>query len=170
MNKESLLQSTYDSKKLVIVEFWAPWCVPCRMMTPALEAAANQFNNSVTLTRVNADEYPELVKEFSVFGIPSIIVLSKGKEIARHTGAMDRSQLEVLFSAAVNGVDIIIPPAGVQRILRIGSGLAVALIGYLWGPAFFLYLLGAVLVFSGLYDRCPIFRAIYPKIRSSLSI
>jgi thioredoxin len=169
MNKQEILQYSKHYKKPVIVEFWAPWCVPCRRMSPALEKAARQFTKSVELMRVNADEHPQAIKDFGIMGIPVLIVISNGQEISRHTGAMDFSQLEILFRAVSNDQEVLIPPTNDQRVLRIGSGLAVALMGYFWGPPVLLYLLGAAIAFSGLYDRCPIFKMLYPRLKTLLN-
>jgi len=168
MNKQEIFQYSVQVGKPIVVEFWATWCVPCRTMTPALEKTAHQFEGSVELMRINADVHPQAIKDFGILGIPSIVVVSGGQEISRHTGALNLSQLEILFEGAANHQEIAIPPSIGQRVLRIGSGLAVALIGNLWGPALPLYLIGASLIFSGLYDRCPIFKMLYPMIKAKL--
>jgi thioredoxin 1 len=169
MNKQEISQRSIQNGKPIILEFWAPWCVPCKIMSPALEKTAKLFTHSVELIRINADEYPNTVKEFGILGIPSLIIVNNGKEAARHTGVLDNSQLETLFNNAAHQVDILIPPTSGQRLLRIGSGLAVVLMGSLWGPPIPLYLLGAGIVFSGLYDRCPIFKMLYPRLKSFLN-
>jgi thioredoxin len=168
MNKQELLQYSLQDSRTVIVEFWAPWCIPCRLMAPALEKTAHQFLETVDLIRINADEFQKTVQELGILGIPSIIVISKGKVAARHTGALDAFQLENLFKSASNQADILIPPTRGQRLLRIGSGLTIALMGYLWGPPVPFYLLGSGIVFSGLYDRSPVFKMLYPKIKTLL--
>jgi len=168
MNKQDIFQRSMQSGKPIVIEFWATWCVPCRTMTPALEKTAHQFEESVELMRVNADEHPQALKDFGILGIPSIVVVSAGREITRHTGALNLSQLQVLFDAATNHQEILIPPSNGQRVLRIGAGLAIALIGNLWGPALPLYLIGAALIFSGLYDRCPIYKMLYPMIMAKI--
>lgn len=168
MNKKEIIQHSHQTSNPVVIEFWAPWCIPCRIMSPTLEKVAQKYSGLVELMRINADDHPQAVKDFGILGIPSIIVISEGQETSRHTGALDLSQLEVLFGAAANRQEILIPPSFPQRILRIGSGLSVMVIGYMWGSALLFYLFGAVLIFSGLYDRCPVFKMLYPKIRSLL--
>jgi thioredoxin 1 len=166
MNKSELISRSEDSNKPLVIEFWAPWCMPCKVMAPALEKVSQQYKDSINLIRVNADDDAQLVKEFHIMGIPSIIIFSDGREISRHTGLLNFSQLESLFGALANHQEILIAPSTPQRILRIMSGSAIAIIGNLWGPALPLYLLGAVIVFSGVYDRCPIFKMMYPKVKS----
>ncbi len=111
-----------------------------------------------------------MVKEFGVMGIPSIIVISEGREVSRHTGLLNTDQLEILFKSAAAHQDILIPPTIIQRVLRIGSGLILVLMGFFWGPPVILYPLGAVLIFSAIYDRCPIFRMVFPKIKSRFRV
>jgi len=165
MNKQQILQLANKKGKPMIVEFWAPWCMPCKVMAPALEKTAKHFSESVELLRINADENPQALKDFGILGIPSMVVISDGKEISRHTGALDARQLNILFQSTGNHELAIIPPSTPQRVLRIGSGLIVGVFGYLWGPALPLYLIGGALAFSGVYDRCPVFKMLYPKIK-----
>jgi thioredoxin len=166
MNKQEILQYSRQSNKPIILEFWAPWCAPCRLMTPALDKVSRQYKDTVELMRINADEHPQTIKDFGIMGIPAMVVIANGHEVSRHTGAMDFSQLEILFQAVSNDQEILIPPTGSQRVMRVGSGLAVAFMGYFWGPPVLYYLLGATIAFSGLYDRCPIFKMLYPRLKT----
>ncbi len=169
MNKQELLFRSRKSRIPLIIEFWAPWCGPCKMMAPALKKVEAEYQGKVTLIRVNADENPAVVKDFGVMGIPTIIVLKNGEAVARHSGLLDKNQLDILFSAAASDSEIIIPPTGAQRIFRVVIGLTLAAFGYLYGWGLLLYPLGVILVFSAFYDRCPIFRMVYPRIKSLFS-
>jgi thioredoxin 1 len=169
MNKQELLFRSKRSRVPVIVEFWAPWCGPCKMMAPALKKVEEEYQGKVTLIRVNADENQSAVKDFGVMGIPTVIVLKNGEVAARHSGLLDRTQLDILFSGAASDRGIIIPPTTAQRVFRVMIGLALAAFGYFWGSGIILYPLGAILVFSAFYDRCPVFRMVYPKLKSLFS-
>lgn len=74
------------SKGLVLIDFWAPWCGPCRAIAPTLEKLAVEFDTKATITKVNTDDYPELAQEFEVMGIPALFVLKDGEIVDRFTG------------------------------------------------------------------------------------
>lgn len=77
----------------VIVDFWAPWCGPCQMMAPEYSAAAAELEPRVRLARLNTDAEPGLAGEFGIRGIPTLICFKAGREVARQSGAMRRSDI-----------------------------------------------------------------------------
>ena len=85
----------------VIVDFWAPWCGPCRMMAPHFEQAAVRNGARARFAKVNSDEHPTLSSRFGIRGIPTLIAFRHGKEIARQSGAMDLGNLERWINAAL---------------------------------------------------------------------
>jgi thioredoxin 2 len=77
-----------DASKIpVLVDLWAPWCGPCRMVSPALEQLARAMAGRVKLVKVNVDEAPRLAERFSVQGIPTLLLMRGGEVVARQTGA-----------------------------------------------------------------------------------
>ena len=77
----------------VLVDFWAPWCGPCRMVAPAVEEASRKFAGRLKVVKVNTDESPELGARFGVQGIPTLMVLKGGAVAERVSGALPAPQL-----------------------------------------------------------------------------
>ena len=77
----------------VLVDVWAPWCGPCRMMTPAFEAAAGQLEPNIRLIKLNSDAEQALAGRLGIRGIPTLLLYAGGREIARQSGAMSTGQI-----------------------------------------------------------------------------
>ena len=77
----------------VVVDFWAPWCGPCRMMAPHFERAAAEIEPNARLAKLNTEESQQVPGRFAIRGIPTLIVFREGREIARQSGAMDYATL-----------------------------------------------------------------------------
>ena len=87
----------------VLVDFWAPWCGPCRMMAPALERLAGESPTRLQVGKVNSDENPSLSARFGIRGIPTLILFRNGTEVARQTGAVDYHALTRWVDNALAG-------------------------------------------------------------------
>ena len=80
----------------VVVDFWAPWCGPCRMVAPELEKVARNLAGRVVVAKVNTDEEPELGERFRIRSIPTMLVFRDGREMARSAGARPAADIESL--------------------------------------------------------------------------
>ena len=83
---------------LAMVDFWASWCGPCKMLSPTVEAIAQEYDGKVLVGKVNVDEEPELARQFGVMSIPTVVFLKNGKEVDRKVGVMPPES----FIAAIN--------------------------------------------------------------------
>ena len=77
----------------VVVDFWAPWCGPCRVLAPAFEETARRMEPAIRFAKLNTDEAQEIAARFGIRSIPTLMVFRNGREIARQSGAMGAEQL-----------------------------------------------------------------------------
>jgi thioredoxin 1 len=87
LTEENFDQSVLQAEKLVLVDFWAAWCGPCRMVAPILEELASEMD-SVIIGKVNVDEQSSLAQRFNILSIPTFILFKKGQVIDQFSGAM----------------------------------------------------------------------------------
>ena len=93
-----------SEKGTVLVDFWAPWCGPCRMMAPELEKAAEHYGEQVHIAKINIDEQEEAAVRYGVSSIPTLILFRNGAEVSRFVGAQPAARLISAVDAALANV------------------------------------------------------------------
>ena len=92
INKDNFQKEVMESDKVVLLDFWAAWCGPCRMIAPVVEEIAEE-NAHIKVGKVNVDEEPELAKQFQVMSIPSLFVMKNGKIVNQALGVMPKNKI-----------------------------------------------------------------------------
>ncbi len=90
-----------ESKVSVVVDFWAEWCGPCKMMAPIFHKLADQFAGKMKFAKVNVDEYSDIAAQFGIRSIPTLLIFKNGKEIDRLVGAIPESTLKAKLEQVV---------------------------------------------------------------------
>jgi thioredoxin 1 len=86
-------QKVLQSPVPVIVDFWAPWCNPCKMIAPTLEKLAAEYGDKLLVAKINTDENPEWMMKFGIQGIPTVLFVANGKVVHRQVGALPERML-----------------------------------------------------------------------------
>ncbi len=97
VTSENFEKEVLQSRMPVLLDFWATWCGPCRMMSPVVDDIAESMNTSIKVGKVNVDECPDLAEKYGVMSIPTFIVLKNGQETGRTVGVQPREELVKLI-------------------------------------------------------------------------
>jgi len=92
INKNNFQNEIMDSEKTVLLDFWAPWCAPCRMVVPVIEEIAGE-RPDIKVGKIDVDEQPELASKFSIMSIPTLVVMKNGKIVQQVSGARPKKAI-----------------------------------------------------------------------------
>lgn len=98
LNKTTFAAEVLESENPVLVDFWAPWCGPCRMMGPILEELAEEYEGKVSFFKVNVDDESELAQKYGVMSIPSIMLFKNGEVVKTSVGAVPKPKIEEMLN------------------------------------------------------------------------
>jgi thioredoxin 1 len=97
----SFEQDVLKAEGPVLVDYWAPWCGPCKMIAPILEEVAKEYAGKLTVAKINIDENPDTPRKFGVRGIPTLTVFKSGSVEATKVGALSKSQLTAFLDSTL---------------------------------------------------------------------
>ena len=92
INRQNFQEEVLNSNKPVLLDFWAPWCGPCRMVVPIVEEIAEE-RSDIKVGKVNVDEQPELASQYNVMSIPTLVVIKNGKVVNQSVGAKSKEEI-----------------------------------------------------------------------------
>lgn len=102
INSGNFGKEVLGSEKVVLVDFWAPWCVPCKVIAPAVERIAEEHRDRIKVAKANVDDDPGLATELSIFNIPTIVFFKKGVEHSRLIGVNTKETIEAKIDKITN--------------------------------------------------------------------
>ena len=94
LTRQSFLNEVLGEEGFVLVDFWAPWCGPCRMLSPTVEELAQEYSGELKVASVNVDEQPELAQEYQVMSIPTLLLFQNGQPRAASVGLKPKTALK----------------------------------------------------------------------------
>lgn len=94
LNENNFKQEVLESSIPVLVDFWASWCMPCRMLAPTVEKLAEENRGKLKVCKLNTDENQNIAAQYGIQGIPTLIVFKEGKEVGRTVGVMSKEKLQ----------------------------------------------------------------------------
>ena len=100
LTKENFDEIALGSQEPILVDFWATWCGPCRMLSPVVEEVSREHENDLTVGKVNVDDCPELAQKFGVMSIPTLILFKDGQPVDKRIGYMPKNELEQMLKKA----------------------------------------------------------------------
>jgi len=101
---QSVTEKTFEKEvgeELALVQFWAPWCGPCKMQTPILESLQESYEGKIKFVKVNIDENQNLSSQFGIMSIPNMIVLDKGKVVDNFIGLHQKGQVQEILNSHI---------------------------------------------------------------------
>jgi thioredoxin 1 len=101
INDTNFKSEVTDSEMPVLVDFWAPWCGPCRMIAPILEELAKEYDGKVKVVKINVDDSPNTAGEYGVRSIPTLILFKDGKVFEQTVGAQSKEKLKQLVDKSL---------------------------------------------------------------------
>lgn len=98
LTKENFEEEVLKSEKPVLIDFWASWCMPCKMMSPVFDEVAEEKNSEAKFCKVNVDKESEIAAKYNVMSIPTFVLIKDGKELDRTVGVQEKHKIARMLS------------------------------------------------------------------------
>lgn len=102
LTSENFTEEVLNSKLPVLVDFWATWCGPCRMLAPTIEELAEEYDGKVKVAKLNVDDAEDLAVSYGVSSIPTVMLFKNGEKAAQSVGYVEKEKLVALINSAIN--------------------------------------------------------------------
>jgi len=103
VNEENFDSVVMNSDKPVLVDFWAEWCGPCKMLTPTIEALAEEYKDTSSIVKINVDDSPAIATKYGIRSIPSILLFNNGDVVEQRVGAVSKDELASMLDKIIKG-------------------------------------------------------------------
>ena len=103
VNDENFDSVVMNSDKPVLVDFWAEWCGPCKMLTPTIEALAEEYKDTSSIVKINVDDSPAIATKYGIRSIPSILLFNNGDVVEQRVGAVSKDELAGMLDKIIKG-------------------------------------------------------------------
>ncbi|MGB9676514.1 MAG: thioredoxin [Candidatus Bathyarchaeales archaeon] len=95
---DSNFDSIINKNALALIDFWAPWCGPCRALAPTIDELCKEYAGKILIGKLNVDENPQTAERFQIFSIPTLVLMKNGKEVDRIVGLVPKSSIEAILN------------------------------------------------------------------------
>ncbi|MCX8640874.1 MULTISPECIES: thioredoxin TrxA [unclassified Gilliamella] len=99
LTEASFEKTINEATKPVLVDFWAEWCGPCKMVAPILEEIAQEYSDRIVIAKLNVEENPNIAPKFGIRGIPTLLIFKNGEVVSTQVGALSKAQLKSFIEA-----------------------------------------------------------------------
>ena len=101
LNKSNFENEVLKDEKIVLVDFWATWCGPCRMVGPVIESLAEEYEGKTSVCKLNVDENPDLATEYKIMSIPTVMIMKNGEIVDKAVGVRTREEYQNMIEKAL---------------------------------------------------------------------
>jgi thioredoxin 1 len=101
ITKQNFEKEVLKSDKPVLIDFWAPWCMPCKIIAPTVEKLSEELKDKIRVAKSNVDEAPDIATDLSVMNIPTLVLFKDGKEVSRMIGVNSKEAIESKIKSVI---------------------------------------------------------------------